>query len=105
MGWERRNGRCYYYRKRRVGGRVVSEYVGAGAVGESAALEDERERLKRDDSCSSSRRLLEEGGALELELRSVERAARTLASAALVAAGFRCHRGEWRRRREPDKKD
>jgi len=30
MGWEERRGRKYFYRKRRNGGRVVSEYLGAG---------------------------------------------------------------------------
>ena len=31
MAWEERNGNQYYYRKRRQGNRVVSEYVGKGA--------------------------------------------------------------------------
>ena len=30
MGWETRSGNRYYYRKRWVNGRPVSEYVGAG---------------------------------------------------------------------------
>ena len=38
MAWERRgDDRCYYYRSRRVDGRVVRDYFGSGAVGQFAA--------------------------------------------------------------------
>jgi hypothetical protein len=32
MGLEQRKGKLYYYEKRRVGRRVVSEYVGGGLL-------------------------------------------------------------------------
>ena len=41
MGWEDRNGRRYYYRKRREGSRVVSEYYGAGPFAETLSTEDQ----------------------------------------------------------------
>jgi hypothetical protein len=47
MGWERRgkNGqRLVYYRKKRVGKRVFSVYVGSGEVGELAEREDRERR-------------------------------------------------------------
>jgi len=48
MAWEtRRNGRQYYYRSRRLGHRVVQEYLGAGCVAYAAAAEDEAARAKR----------------------------------------------------------
>jgi hypothetical protein len=38
MAWERRgDGRSYFYRPRRVGGRVVRDYFGYGPVGQLAA--------------------------------------------------------------------
>ncbi len=33
MGWEQRGNRRCYYCRRRQGGQVISEYVGAGEVG------------------------------------------------------------------------
>ncbi len=44
MGWETRNGKQYYYRKVRVGGRVRSVYCGTGERARLAAMEDERRR-------------------------------------------------------------
>jgi hypothetical protein len=36
MGWER----GYYYRAKKVNGRVVKEYIGPGIVGRMAELDD-----------------------------------------------------------------
>jgi hypothetical protein len=47
MGWEQRNGRRCYYRKRRVGGRVRSIYCGSGERGEAAEREDVERRAQR----------------------------------------------------------
>lgn len=55
MALENRNGNLYYYRKRREGNRVISEYVGGGEVGlliaryeiiEQAKAEKEKEARK-----------------------------------------------------------
>ena len=37
MAWEERNGNRYFYRKRRVGDRVISEYVGGDFMAEFIA--------------------------------------------------------------------
>ncbi len=48
MGWEDRNGRSYYYRKRRdpLTGRVHSLYFGNGARAQQAALEDAAQKRR-----------------------------------------------------------
>jgi hypothetical protein len=57
MGWER----GYYYRAKKVNGRVVKEYVGPGNVGRMAELDDLfaredrelrriKERIEREES-------------------------------------------------------
>ena len=75
MGWEtRERGGWYYTRSKWVNGRVTREYVGTGALGKVAALDDELERLQKEEenarwrkererlersagSCTRSRRL------------------------------------------------
>ena len=99
--WEwRERGGPYYTRSRKEGGRVVREYVGGGALGEIAALEDEHERRRRQEEaafCKEERDGLEKLAAPVDELCEV---AEVLARATLLAAGYRRHnRGEWRKRR------
>jgi hypothetical protein len=97
MGWER----GYYYRVRKVGGRVVREYVGTGRVAEVAAQLDALERARREREALATRQQKAELTALDAELNALTERADLLARAALLAAGFHRHkRGEWRKRRE-----
>jgi len=100
MAWETRNGRGRYYtRSRRVNGRVVRQYIGAGIAGELAAREDAQrlaEREKRRSAWMSQKRELEAIEGLVDERRKV---LMSLTGATLLRAGFhRHHRGEWRKR-------
>ncbi len=103
MAWETRGGRRYYYRKRRVGRHVVSEYVGAGFLAEMAAAQDEETRESaRRQAERHERRPTDTDRAADDALRQ----ARVLADGVLLLAGLRCHRGQWRRpRRRGGKKD
>lgn len=97
MGWER----GYYYRVRKVNGRVVREYVGTGRVAELVAQMDALEREKKRLETSEHRQQKDELAALEAELETVNERVNLVARAALLAAGFHLHkRGEWRKRRE-----
>lgn len=95
----RRNGRTYFYRKTRVGGRVSSEYVGSGEV---AGLYAALDRLQRDERQAEECQRRERHRAEQAE----ERAAwgllaegQQLAALAMLAAGYHRHKGTWRRRR------
>ena len=99
MGWEYRNGRRYYYRKKRRGGRVVSEYCGAGeyitlmanleeSFRDMARLEREQQKEEREAQRAIDRELDRVGGEL-----------RALVAAALLASGYHQHKGQWRRKR------
>ena len=99
--WERRErGGLYYTRSRREDGRVVREYIGGGALGESAAQQDaEKRRIRREEAATwrEERKSLE---ALDAPLDELCRATEILSKAVFVAAGYHQHnRGEWRMRR------
>jgi hypothetical protein len=97
MGWER----GYYYRARKVNGRVVREYCGAGKVAELTAQMDALERERRRLDALERRLVKDELKALDSDLAAVNARIDLAARAALLAAGFHQHkRGEWRRRRE-----
>lgn len=101
MGWEtRERGGRYYTRSRKVGGRVVREYVGGGAAGELAAAQDAMTRRRRDEEAATLRAMQErEAGALAA-LSELGTLLDGLAAALLVGNGFHRHkRGEWRRKR------
>jgi hypothetical protein len=96
MAWER----GYYYRVRRVNGRVVREYCGSGLFAQLAAEHDQDERLLRDLRRRAERWEREQMEALDAQVDAVNEVADLLAQAALLAAGYRQHdRGQWRHKR------
>jgi hypothetical protein len=96
MGWER----GYYYRVRKVNGRVVREYCGSGRLAQLAARQDELERSKRESRRLTEQRQRDEMEALDGQVNAVHEIADLFARAALILAGFRQHhRGQWRRKR------
>jgi hypothetical protein len=100
MGWERRGGRSYYYRKERVGGRVVSRYIGAGSLGELWAALDENDRDLREydrEKRQDERRPLDD---LDAAAETAFGQAMAIGEAAMIAAGYHRHKGTWRKRRE-----
>lgn len=101
MAWEDRNGNRYYYRKRRIGDRVVSEYMG-GDIASLFAMIDENERERRDLDREIDRAEREEQQDLDHQVDEVISLARVLADATLLAAGYHRHKGQWRKRRERD---
>ncbi len=98
MPWDKRG---YYYRKKRIGSRVVSEYIGRGFMANLEAGQDQTER----DARAYERRELQAQRAKDAQLEAGIIAADELISAAmnqaLEAAGYHRHaRGQWRKRRE-----
>jgi hypothetical protein len=103
MGWEKRErGGLYYTRSKKVGGRVIREYVGGGTLGHLTALQDAQERRQREEEAASWKQERERLEALVAPVEQLCEATEILYRAALLSAGFRRHqRGEWRRKREP----
>jgi hypothetical protein len=103
MGWEKRErGGPYYTRSKKVGGRVIREYVGGGTLGYLTALQDAQERRRREEEAASWKQEHERLEALVAPVEDLCEATEILYRATLLSAGFRRHqRGEWRRQREP----
>jgi hypothetical protein len=101
MPWGRKQrGRAggYFYLSKRIDGRPTKVYVGAGPAARQAAREVEDRRRRR--LAERDARLLEEArlAAADQALRELTAAARLLARAALLMAGFHDYRGQWRLR-------
>lgn len=108
MAWETRNGRKYYYRKVREGGRVRSVYVGSDPAQAWYAQSQLRSRQKHEVQVLS--RFLAPRTRLALEQfdREAARACemiRRVTEVVLQDAGYHWHKGEWRRNRDLDCKD
>ncbi len=99
MGWELRRGQRYYYRKRRVNGQVVSEYIGTGPNAEAAAAQDALEREQRAIARQQQRAARLEHKEVDQSMAQLERTVRALMHATLLANGFHSHKGQWRKRR------
>jgi len=104
MAWEtRQRGGRYYTRSRKVDGRVVREYVGAGPLAELIAAGDAADRAERAAAAAALRAERDRLAPAEAALAAMDGLTEALARAALGAAGFRRHhRGEWRRARRGD---
>jgi hypothetical protein len=97
MGWEK--GGKYYTRSRRVGGRVVREYVGMGDVGFLAGLDDWRRR--EDNAYARERRNAERAADVTREKALIAycQVVDAIVVRALALSGYHLHKGEWRRKR------
>ena len=97
MGWDR--GR-YYTRTRRIGGRIVREYVGTGPVAALAAELDRLDREARKHRAGDLRRAVADLDDLAALIDPVDTLAVVVGKALLLAAGYRQHhRSEWRAHR------
>jgi hypothetical protein len=112
MGWvTRATGGCYLYRPRRVGGRVVTEYLGAeGSPG--AALLGAKWASDRSDRVGRALDRLDAAARLGRSLQKLAALDRLAADAVLAAAAHglltvagyhRPKRGGWRMRRGADR--
>ena len=102
MAWETRphsRGR-YYSRSRKVAGRVLRVYVGAGALGAAAAAEDARTRDERTVRAARTAAERNRLRALDDQVAALCAAVEAAICERLALAGYRRHhRGEWRRHR------
>ena len=101
MAWERRRQGLYYYRSKRIRGRVVKGYFGKGHIGQLAADLAEEGRARRAENAAALRAEQACLEALDRPPAALDRACTLMVTAALTAAGYRrWNFGAWRLRRE-----
>jgi hypothetical protein len=98
MGSEFRGTKLYYYRKRREGDRVISEYIGKYP---SAQLFAQADRLEREERLAIKRMWQDkkyefEEIAPDYELLTL--LIRDLVRATLLISDYHPHKGEWRKK-------
>ena len=99
MGWENRGNGRYYYRKVRDGGRVRSEYVGAGLVAEALAEIDDIGRAAEAHNRATWATTVQAERVNDEAIAAAGAIAAALTTAVLIAAGYHTHRRQWRRQR------
>ncbi len=99
MGLERRGNRTYLYKKRRIGGRVVSEYVAGGEAAQLIATLEAYEREEREMQRYAQRVEADQIDALLAVQEEYRALTAGLTTATLLLSGFRTHRGQWRKQR------
>ena len=100
MGWETRGTGRYYYRKRRVGKQVFSEYIGLGPLAETIAALDMIQKHNRNmerAGLTDGRRMVAADQEMRRSLDDAEELIRALTAGILVISGYHTHRQQWRR--------
>jgi len=100
MAWEERNGRMYYYRKRRKGKQVVSEYVGGGFAGELSELLDHEDRFKTDVQRAEQIKARKDAAKVDKQIKEAEKLTKAMTYAALLLAVYHAPRRQWRKIRK-----
>lgn len=97
MAYERRGG--HWYKSRREGGHVVTEYVGSGELGRLSAEADNMKQQQRAQERAQRQALATQEHELDRELDTIAGQLKALTKAALLASGYHLHSGTWRRAR------
>ena len=100
MGWETRSGTKirYYYTYQKVNGRVKKTCHGSGHRAAEMARQDAKTRTARTQDVTMAQAIEAELEPLERLTTDADEQVDLIMEAALLAAGFHQHRGQWRKR-------
>lgn len=99
MALEWRKGRAYYYKKRRINGCVVSQYVASGRNALLFAQLDQLDQLDARAAAAAQRAQRSDQAADSIAACNYGRLVRAIVRAALQESGYHQHKGEWRHKR------
>ena len=107
MAWEHRGNNKYYYRKKRLGKRVISEYVGRGVVAELVAASDVMNRNQRKMERKSTDLIIQNLKKTFLYsdkiVKDFENKVDTVIKTHLILNGYHWQNCEWRKIRHDQK--
>ena len=98
MAWIRKGNQEYYYRSRRQGSHVISEYVGNGPLAELSAEIDQAERQERSARQKQERQRQQEYKQAERTADQAGDLINMITQAAYLATGHYTHKRQWRKR-------
>ena len=96
----RRNGRQYFYRKRRVGKQIISQYLGTGYATHLMQLLDEHERQEAQQKRQAWQDTVDSEEQLDAMIDEVTEAMNVYADALMIATGHHRHKRQWRKQRK-----
>jgi len=99
MAIESRGNGQYYYRKKRIGDKVRSEYIGAGYGAELVAQLDEHERQQAEQKRQAWQAIKDEQARLDATVNDVSAVVDAYVTAFLLAVGYHTHKRQWRKYR------
>jgi hypothetical protein len=95
----RRNGKQYYYRKKRIGGHVVSQYLGTGYSAHLMQRLDEHERQEAQEKREAWQAIVDAESELDAQLDEVTEVVSAYTGAALLVSGYHQHKRQWRKQK------
>ena len=100
MGIEARGNGQYYYRKKRVGNRVISTYGGTGYGATLMQALDEHERQESQQKRQAWQAVKDNEAQLDAMLDEVTATVNAYIGALLLINNFHQHKRQWRKKRE-----
>ena len=99
MAWETRGNNSYYYRKKKVGGKVVSEYVGRGLLVQEIASMDSAERQRKNKEIAAMMQERSEFQLLDQRTTQATSFIKQIIEGVFLISGLHKHKGQWRKMR------
>ena len=90
----------YYYRSKREGQHVRTEYLGTGVLALAIAVLDVEERERQGQERAAVRAEQEAQRTVDRKIDEEGDLVKALTQAALIANGYHKHKGQWRKRRD-----
>jgi hypothetical protein len=100
MAWESRRGRRYYYRKRRIGRKVVTEYLGRGPLADREARRTAKAKARQSSQWIELQQLREEQDRLKKQIDEGSRLLSHYLAAVMLTNGYHLHKRQWRKQHE-----